>query len=216
MWPVITPPVRPAAQWRDGRARRAEQLRGACGGVVSAGPGRLGGELAAVLRRHPDDAAAAAAAGSRGLLPDETHTQTLARLSERLFASGEGWLFKITPAHLEALSYLEREVASGQAPHCIVVGGEQLPSATLRRWKGELLPQASFVNEYGPTETVVGCSVWTLATEEQLPQLAGSATPIGRPIGNTRLYVLGANQQLQPLGSVGEPTSAARVSLAAT
>ncbi|WP_190285780.1 non-ribosomal peptide synthetase [Montanilutibacter psychrotolerans] len=139
------------------------------------------------------------------LLPDETHTQTLARLSERLFAPGEGWLFKITPAHLEALSYLERDVASGQAPHCIVVGGEQLPSATLRRWKGELLPQASFINEYGPTETVVGCSVWTLATQEELAQLAGSAaTPIGRPIGNTRLYVLGANQQLQPIGSVGE------------
>jgi amino acid adenylation domain-containing protein len=139
------------------------------------------------------------------LLPDETHTQTLARLSERLFAPGEGWLFKITPAHLDALSYLERDVALGEAPHCIVVGGEQLPSATLRRWKAELLPQASFVNEYGPTETVVGCSVWTLATAEQLPGLESSAaTPIGRPIGNTQLYVLGANQQLQPIGSVGE------------
>jgi amino acid adenylation domain-containing protein len=139
------------------------------------------------------------------LLPDETHAQTLVRLSERLFAAGEGWLFKITPAHLDALSYLQREVALGQARHCIVVGGEQLPAATLRRWKGELLPQASFVNEYGPTETVVGCSVWTLSQEAQLAQLDRStATPIGRPIGNTQLYVLGAHQQLQPMGSVGE------------
>jgi amino acid adenylation domain-containing protein len=139
------------------------------------------------------------------LLPDETHTQTLARLSERLFTPGEGWLFKITPAHLDAMSYLQRDVGSGEAPHCIVVGGEQLPSTTLLRWKGELLPQASFVNEYGPTETVVGCSVWTLAEEEQLSALAGTAaTPIGRPIGNTQLYVLGGQQQLQPIGSVGE------------
>ncbi|WKB55581.1 non-ribosomal peptide synthetase [Eleftheria terrae] len=137
------------------------------------------------------------------LLPDDEHT--LAHLSARLFAPGEGWLFKITPAHLEALSYLEREAASGPAPHCIVVGGEQLSSATLQRWKGELLPQARFVNEYGPTETVVGCSVWTLASAGQLPSLAGSAAaPIGRPIANTRLYVLGAALQLQPVGCVGE------------
>ncbi|WP_460736256.1 amino acid adenylation domain-containing protein, partial [Lysobacter tyrosinilyticus] len=139
------------------------------------------------------------------LLPDESHTQTLSRLSERLFTTGEGWLFKITPAHLEALSYLERDVAACEAPHCIVVGGEQLPASTLRRWKGELLPQARFVNEYGPTETVVGCSVWTLSTQEELSWLDGSAaTPIGRPIGNTQLYVLDAHRQLQPLGSVGE------------
>jgi amino acid adenylation domain-containing protein len=137
------------------------------------------------------------------LVRDDEHT--LACLSERLFAPGEGWLFKITPAHLEALSYLQREVDSCLATHCIVVGGEQLASATLQRWKGELLPQASFVNEYGPTETVVGCSVWTLSRAEQLPQLARSAAaPIGGPIGNTQLYVLGAGLQLQPLGSVGE------------
>jgi len=139
------------------------------------------------------------------LLPDEAHTETLARLSTRLFAEGEGWLFKITPAHLEALSYLERDVASCAAPHCIVVGGEQLPASTLRRWKGELLPNATFVNEYGPTETVVGCSVWTLSTQDQLSRLEGAAaTPIGRPIGNTQLYVLDAHGQLQPMGSIGE------------
>ncbi|MGO1000205.1 non-ribosomal peptide synthase/polyketide synthase [Lysobacter sp. CA196] len=139
------------------------------------------------------------------LLPDGEHTEVLARLSERLFAAGEGWLFKITPAHLEALSYLERDAGSNQAPHCIVVGGEQLTMATLRRWKGDLLPQARFVNEYGPTETVVGCSIWTLSSAEQLAELEDAvAAPIGRPIGNTRLYVLDAGLQLQPAGSIGE------------
>jgi amino acid adenylation domain-containing protein len=137
------------------------------------------------------------------LLPDDE--RTLPALAERLFAAGEGWLFKITPAHLDALSYLEGAADTGSAPHCIVIGGEQLASATLQRWKGELLPQASFVNEYGPTETVVGCSVWTLATAEQLPALgASAAAPIGRAIGNTQLYVLGPERQLQPLGCAGE------------
>ena len=29
-------------------------------------------------------------------------------------------------------------------------------------WKQMRLPEATFVNEYGPTETVVGCSIFTV------------------------------------------------------
>jgi amino acid adenylation domain-containing protein len=137
------------------------------------------------------------------LLPDDE--QILSRLYERLFAADEAWLFKITPAHLEALSYMERGSDTGTAAHRIVVGGEQLAAATVRRWKGKLLPQAVFINEYGPTETVVGCSVWTLASDHQLTALNDAvAAPIGCAIGNTQLYVLGPGGQLQPTGSVGE------------
>ncbi len=123
-----------------------------------------------------------------------------------------GWLFKITPAHLEALEYVERKREQGRGRHRIVIGGEQLGAQRLRRWKQELLPNASFVNEYGPTETVVGCSVWMLGGEgggeeeigklKELEELV--AAPIGRPIGNTQLYVLGEGRQLQPQNSVGE------------
>ena len=149
------------------------------------------------------------------LLPDDDHI--LARLSERLFAPGDGWLFKITPAHLQALASVERSVASSLAPHGIVVGGEQLSSAMLQLWKGRLLPEASFVNEYGPTETVVGCSVWTLKRTEQLARLAKSvAAPIGRPIGNTQLYVLGPSLQLQPTEAWVSCTSVVWVLRAAT
>jgi len=142
------------------------------------------------------------------LLPDDE--RSLPQLSARLFASNAAWLFKITPAHLEALSYLSEAATvddtgvPGTAAHCIVVGGEQLTLATLRRWKGQLLPAATFVNEYGPTETTVGCCVWRLADAAVLDTLDGTAAPIGRAIGNTQLYVLGAGMQLQPLGSVGE------------
>ena len=80
----------------------------------------------------------------------------------------------------------------------------------MRRWKQELLPNASLVNEYGPTETVVGSSVWEVRgegkeAEEKLRELEGLVgAPIGRPIGNTRMYVVGEGGQLQPKGSVGE------------
>ena len=137
------------------------------------------------------------------LLPDDE--TTMGRLAERLFEAEAGLLFKITPAHLEALEYIERPVEVGTAAHVIVIGGEQLGAQVLRKWKGELLPEASFVNEYGPTETVVGCSIWTLSDEQGLEELEGmAAAPIGRPIGNTQLYVLGEGGQLQPSNSIGE------------
>jgi thioesterase domain-containing protein/acyl carrier protein len=114
-------------------------------------------------------------------------------------------LFKVTPAHLEALEYVEREKEVGEGRHRVVVGGEQLGVERLRRWKGELLRQAVFVNEYGPTEAVVGCCTWTLEGEKGLAELEGAAAaPIGRPIANTTLYVLGEEFQLQPVNRVGE------------
>ncbi|KAB8198092.1 amino acid adenylation domain-containing protein, partial [Lysobacter maris] len=125
-------------------------------------------------------------------------------LSQRLFDSGAPRLFKITPAHLEALEHMA-DGRVGSAAHRIVVGGEQLGVATLRTWKGERLPNARFVNEYGPTETVVGCSVYEMATSAQLEALSGrGAVPIGRPIQNTQLYVLGTGMQIQPDGGLGE------------
>jgi amino acid adenylation domain-containing protein len=142
------------------------------------------------------------------LLADDE--RSLPQLSARLFAAGAGWLFKITPAHLDALSYLPEASAAdatgvmGEAAHCIVVGGEQLNLATLRRWKVKLLPAATFVNEYGPTEATVGCSAWRLSDAAVLDTLDGVAAPIGGPIGRARLYVLNEGMQLQPMGSVGE------------
>ncbi len=137
------------------------------------------------------------------LLPDDE--MMMGRLAERLFGATSGLLFKITPAHLEGLEYIERAVKVGGAAHMIVVGGEQLSAQVLRKWKSELLPQACFVNEYGPTEAVVGCSVWKLSDESGLKELeAMAAAPIGRPISNTQLYVLGEGGQLQPSNTVGE------------
>ena len=107
------------------------------------------------------------------LLPDDE--TTLSRLAERLFVGEGECLFKVTPAHLEALEYEERGVAVSVARHRIVVGGEQLGAQRLRKWKEKLLPNATFVNEYGPTEAVVGCSVWTLSDGKGLEELAGLA-----------------------------------------
>jgi amino acid adenylation domain-containing protein/FkbM family methyltransferase len=135
------------------------------------------------------------------LLPDDE--DVLSSLAGQLFQVASPLLFKITPAHLEALAH-SAEALSSPVPHVIVVGGEQLTTATLAPWRARLLPNAIFINEYGPTETVVGCSTYFVRPGDSMAGLQGGAVPIGQPIANTVLYVMNEQRQLQPEGCTGE------------
>ncbi|MFE3210655.1 amino acid adenylation domain-containing protein [Streptomyces niveus] len=77
---------------------------------------------------------------------------------------------------------------------CLVVGAEVVPSELVARWSvGERL----VVNAYGPTESTVCVSMsGTLS--------GGGVVPIGRPVANTRVYVLDAGLRPVPAGVVGE------------
>ncbi|UXI66226.1 non-ribosomal peptide synthetase [Tahibacter amnicola] len=137
------------------------------------------------------------------VLPSETGA-LFAGLGRYLFEDGQEWLFKLTPAHLDGL-YASDAAQAGPIAlrHCLVIGGEQLSTATVVKWQRDRLPQAEYVNEYGPTETVVGCSVYTVRRPEDL-QRCGHAVAIGRPIQNTQLYVLNELDEGVPPGAVGE------------
>ncbi|HSA60672.1 MAG TPA: amino acid adenylation domain-containing protein, partial [Nitrospiraceae bacterium] len=80
----------------------------------------------------------------------------------------------------------------------VVVGGESLPLELVHRHY-RFLPQATLYNEYGPTETTVWSCVY-----KTIPHEAGPRVPVGRPICNTRVYVLGPDLQPAPIGVVGE------------
>src|SRR5258708_16753564 len=127
---------------------------------------------------------------------------TLSELAKHAFESRESWLFKLTPAHLQALEHIERDVEASEIEHCLVIGGEQLSLHLVSTWKSRLLPKARFINEYGPTEAVVGCSFYEITDLQVLENV--ESVPIGRPIDNTQLYVLSEKQQMLPLDSVGE------------
>ncbi|MFD3546608.1 amino acid adenylation domain-containing protein [Streptomyces sp. NPDC058655] len=75
-------------------------------------------------------------------------------------------------------------------------GGEALPVPLARRWQERT--GVPLHNVYGPTEAVIQVTSWQAGTEP-----AGAATvPIGRPVWNTRLYVL--DRYLRPVAP-GEP-----------
>ncbi|MDE4540403.1 amino acid adenylation domain-containing protein [Pseudomonas sp. ITEM 17296] len=82
----------------------------------------------------------------------------------------------------------------------IFCGGGELTLALVQRLR-ECLPTVRLHNVYGPTEATVDSTAWTLQPHEPLPLIA---PPIGRPIANTRLYVLDAHDRPVPLGAVGQ------------
>jgi acyl-coenzyme A synthetase/AMP-(fatty) acid ligase len=115
-----------------------------------------------------------------------------------LIASGEplGPL-KLTPAHIDALRAASVVLRPGRV-HTIVIGGEQLLAEHVA-WCRAAAPEARIFNEYGPTETTVGCSIYAVP-----PGPVPAVVPIGRPIANTRLYVLDAHLAPVPIGVAGE------------
>lgn len=113
-------------------------------------------------------------------------------------------LIKITPAHLKALSELLKDEELSQAVRFVVIGGEALRTDVLEFWY-QRMPETEFVNEYGPTEAVVGCCILGLRRNRdgsQLPQRASVA--IGKPIANTALYVLDSAGNPVAPGAIGE------------
>jgi len=82
----------------------------------------------------------------------------------------------------------------------VFCGGGALTAALVRSVR-EHLPQVRLHNVYGPTEATVDSTVWTLEANSPVPQ---GAPPIGKPLCNTRVYILDAHQQPTPLGVVGE------------
>ncbi|MFF3504787.1 amino acid adenylation domain-containing protein [Streptomyces sp. NPDC003247] len=79
----------------------------------------------------------------------------------------------------------------------VFCSGEALPRETANAF-GRALPGVALHNLYGPTEAAVDVSHHTCAPE------GTGAVPIGRPVWNTRLYVLDAALQPCPPGVPGE------------
>ena len=81
----------------------------------------------------------------------------------------------------------------------LIVGGDALDAHVVTRVLRSHPPE-HFLNGYGPTEAT------TFALTYEVPRDAspGMEIPLGRPISNTRVYVLDARRELVPVGVVGE------------
>ena len=120
-------------------------------------------------------------------------------LVEALLARENYSLVKITPAHLRALAELMPPDQLRGRVRALVIGGEALHMESLDFWRTHA-PMTRLINEYGPTETVVGCCVYEVGEEDP----HAGPVPIGTPVANSQLYVL--DESLQPVakGVTGE------------
>ncbi|RJT17857.1 non-ribosomal peptide synthetase, partial [Mesorhizobium waimense] len=121
-------------------------------------------------------------------LPADELRQASNRLSDYLRSEA------ITHATLPPVFFQGSRNRECLASQVLILAGE-LPKAGLIR----SLASASVVNAYGPTEATVCATVWNCPAG-----FDGSVVPIGRPIANTRVYLLDAHGQPVPFGAVGE------------
>ncbi|MEV5358076.1 amino acid adenylation domain-containing protein [Streptomyces sp. NPDC052693] len=92
--------------------------------------------------------------------------------------------------HLERTSGVRSVVLAGDVLSCALVG--QVRAA---------LPGVQVVNSYGQSESFYA-TTFSLAASEQAPQ--GDVAPIGTPLDNMRVYVLGPGLAPVPRGATGE------------
>ncbi|WP_425424465.1 AMP-binding protein, partial [Streptomyces lushanensis] len=115
-----------------------------------------------------------------------------------------GWLreHRITQAFLPPsyVKWIDEDPAArlaGLALRHLLTGVESLPESALYRMR-QALPGLRVLYGYGPTET----TLYTTAYDDPGPR--ERQCPIGRPLDNTRLYLLDGRLRPVPVGVAGE------------
>lgn len=120
-----------------------------------------------------------------------------AYLSELVEQQGIGVLHFV-PSMLQA--FLQQQTVPWQCRGVrhVMCSGEALPPEVQEQFH-RALPDTRLHNLYGPTEASVDVSFW------ECRNTAGATTvPIGRPVANTRLYILNDAMEPVPDGVIGE------------
>ena len=123
---------------------------------------------------------------------------TLCVGSRDALAPGEPLLSYLERQHITAAALTPSTLAAlpvRELPRLrlLMLGGEVCPVELVRQWS----PGRRIFNVYGPTEATIW-STFSRCEPGPLPP------PIGRPLAHTQAYVLDGQQQLAPLGVVGE------------
>ena len=131
------------------------------------------------------------------LLPDATDVADLGPL----LAAGAPYSFiKMTPGHLDLLTY---QLSAGQIRDLaglVIAAGDSFPGTLAARWQELAGPGGTPVaTEYGPTEITIGNSGQPVG-----PDPGTGLVPLGAPIPNTTMYVLTDRMEPVPPGVIGE------------
>ena len=136
-------------------------------------------------------------AGGRTLLVGQEVILDAGRFLDTI-AGGRVAVVQVVPSYLEVvLSCLDARPRELPDLRCVSVTGEALKPELAQRWFAAG-PGITLVNAYGLTETSDDTNHEVM---DRAPD--GGRVPLGRPVGNVRVYVVGEDLAPVPLGAAG-------------
>ena len=114
-----------------------------------------------------------------------------------VFAEDKVDIVKLTPSHLALACKQGQPIERIQT---LVLGGENLTSQLCRKAQGALSSSLKIVNEYGPTEAVVGAMHHVYNVEKD----TRASVQIGTPAAGVSVSVRDEGMNVCPVGVIGE------------
>jgi len=136
------------------------------------------------------------AGGVPSVMVDEATVLDPVKLAGVLVAEGVTRLVAV-PSLLSVLFEVAGDRLRGSRLRQVISSGEALSGEVVRRIRS-VLPGCRVLNLYGSTEVAADATWWPVEGE-----VAGRI-PIGRPLDNVRVLVLGRSGEPVPIGGVGE------------
>ncbi|MCP4157824.1 MAG: AMP-binding protein, partial [bacterium] len=110
-----------------------------------------------------------------------------------------GITFAYIPPSLLKTVFERLSALTGGELNKLLVGVEPIPDNVLEDFQG-LAPSMKIVNAYGPTEATICATAGVYHAHES----TGQMVPIGGPLDNSRVYILGKDHHIKPVGVPGE------------
>ncbi|MDY4316043.1 amino acid adenylation domain-containing protein, partial [Pectobacterium actinidiae] len=127
------------------------------------------------------------------IVPDAIRTD--AQQLWHYFSRHAADLFDCTPVQLQWLLDAGLGTDPDYQPEQVLIGGDAISQGIWSRL--QLLTGTRFINVYGPTECTVDATACLIDASQPAPS-------IGRPLTNTKVYILDAQGQPVPIGVSGE------------
>jgi amino acid adenylation domain-containing protein len=119
-----------------------------------------------------------------------------ALLMDKIVSDNQIDVIKLTPSHLKLLK--GKDIKKWKIRK-MILGGEKLDGKLIAETV-MALPGLEIYNEYGPTETVVGCMIYRFRPGDE----KRTSVPIGIPADNVQIKLLDKDFKYTPWGGLGE------------
>lgn len=116
------------------------------------------------------------------------------KLIAKLIQNNDVDMIQMTPSRMQLLLNYDKELLCLKNVKEIMIGGEPFPLSLLHTLQEKTT--AKIYNMYGPTETTIWSTVSDLTNKDRID--------IGRPIKNTKIYIVDENLSILPDGQAGE------------